>query len=164
MSRRASASSQRIQLTCDASDPKPSYVGLSVVLRSTVQLAVGTVIHDGTYSTDSGAALLQVPEPRSDASRSSLLEEHIIGGLLKYREEQLLKLVGAGLTKDIVDLCPQLCSKLWHQLDIVPIVITPEMHSQDWLAEDEDEDILDYHSIAEVSAMKAHSAVRKCLR
>ncbi|CAG5184120.1 uncharacterized protein ALTATR162_LOCUS10920 [Alternaria atra] len=42
-----------------------------------------------------------------------------------YQKEHLYKFVGAGLTKRATEASPQLASRLWLELDIVPLVFSP---------------------------------------
>ncbi len=68
--------------------------------------------------------------------------------------------MGAGVSQELVDLCPRLCSRLWHQLDLVPIVIATEKHSK---IDTADHAALEYQDSETSAGMRAHSAVRKCL-
>lgn len=47
--------------------------------------------------------------------------DFIISRLREYSEEHLERFTGLGMPEEIADRCPQLCSRLWHELDIVPI-------------------------------------------
>jgi hypothetical protein len=50
------------------------------------------------------------------------LAKHLVSEIQKYREKHLCKFLGAGLTAKLVELAPELPSKLWLELDIVPFV------------------------------------------
>lgn len=45
----------------------------------------------------------------------------VIDRLREYSEEHDERFVGVGMPEDIATRCPQLCSRLWHELDVVPI-------------------------------------------
>lgn len=49
----------------------------------------------------------------------------------KYSHDNLTKVVGAGIPFDLLGLAPTLCSRLWLELDIVPISIMPEAERVD---------------------------------
>jgi len=54
--------------------------------------------------------------------RSSVLANEIIRKLEKLQGESSYKFVAAGLNKNLAELSPVLCSRLWLGLDIVPLV------------------------------------------
>lgn len=102
------------------------------------------MIHDGTYSIDfattSIGGVSSGSSQASDASgetgsgsttpgtaeeRAEFFAEDIISRIKQYRDEHLYKFVGAGLTTKVVQTCPQLPSRLWLELDIVPLVLEP---------------------------------------
>jgi glycosyltransferase involved in cell wall biosynthesis len=51
-----------------------------------------------------------------------VLADHFISNILKYQQDHLCKFMGAGITKALVDMSPRLPSRLWYELDIVPMV------------------------------------------
>lgn len=55
----------------------------------------------------------------------------MIVSLEAYEHENLCKFVGAGLPVELLKRAPQLCSRLWLDLDIVPISIKPEVESHE---------------------------------
>ncbi len=48
-----------------------------------------------------------------------------------YEHENLAKFVGAGLPLELLKKAPRLCSRLWLELDIVPISVIPEVEGHD---------------------------------
>jgi alpha,alpha-trehalose phosphorylase (configuration-retaining) len=54
--------------------------------------------------------------------RPSELANHIISSIFKYQQDHLYKFAGAGVTKRLATMSPQLPSRLWLELDIVPMV------------------------------------------
>jgi hypothetical protein len=100
------------------------FLGIAVAFAEDGTLEVGFATHDGTYSND--FAVWQVTGQDSVAntpeSRADELTKHLVGEIEKYREKHLCKFLGAGLTKQLVELAPQLPSQLWLELDIVPFV------------------------------------------
>jgi alpha,alpha-trehalose phosphorylase (configuration-retaining) len=47
--------------------------------------------------------------------------DFIIERLREYSEEHDERFTGIGMPEDVANRYPQLCSRLWHELDIVPI-------------------------------------------
>lgn len=78
------------------------------------------------------------------------IEDQIISSLAEYRKEHFCKLLGAGVTATLESAGPSLCSRLWSELDIVPVVFN-------------DAAMLDQVSQAENVDELADSVARKCL-
>jgi hypothetical protein len=125
------------------------YIGIAVAdgLGSSIDIAF--VIHDGTYSMDFatvsiGAESSSSSEPSAATSeansgtttpataeeRADYFVEEIIRRIKHYRDEHFYKFVGAGLTTKAAKTCPQLPTRLWLELDIVPLVLEPSSGSQ----------------------------------
>lgn len=51
-----------------------------------------------------------------------MIEDYIILDLKMYQKDHLSKVLGVGVTADLDRAAPQLCSRLWSELDIVPMV------------------------------------------
>ena len=107
-------------------------------------LDVAFVVHDGTYSIDFATTSIGgssndssqtsattseagsgVTTPATAEQRAEFIAEDIITKIKEYRDKHYYKFVGAGLTKKAVQTCPQLPSRLWLELDIVPLVLEP---------------------------------------
>ncbi|KAF2176263.1 glycosyltransferase family 4 protein [Zopfia rhizophila CBS 207.26] len=123
------------------------YIGIAVAEGAGGTIDVGFASHDGTYSIDfavttlggrngtsgtnsgqetPGASGTQTPSgtrtPLPPEERAGALAEYLVDKIRQYQKEHLYKFVGAGLTKKAVQMSPQLPSKLWWELDIVPLV------------------------------------------
>jgi len=46
----------------------------------------------------------------------------VIKSLMQFSTDHLLKFVACGLTQHIADMAPNLCNRLWLELDIVPMI------------------------------------------
>jgi hypothetical protein len=68
--------------------------------------------------------------PATAEGRADHLVEEIISKIKQYRDEHLYKFVGAGLTTNAAKTCPQLPTRLWLELDIVPLVLEPSSGRQ----------------------------------
>ena len=88
------------------------YIGIAVAALDNGTIDVGFASHDGTYSIDFAVANVQNKEALAD---------YLIKKIRDYQENHLYKFVGAGLTEEAVDLSPTLPSRLWGDLDIVPL-------------------------------------------
>jgi hypothetical protein len=78
--------------------------------------------------------------------------DHVIAELDRYRKEHVCKILGAGVIAELDGQSPTLCSRLWFDLDIVPMVVT-----SNWVLRPEKEQI--QQRVDEI----ADSAARKCL-
>lgn len=79
-----------------------------------------------TFEANSGTTT-----PATAEGRANHLVEEIISKIKQYRDEHLYKFVGAGLTTNAAKTCPQLPTRLWLELDIVPLVLEPSSGRQD---------------------------------
>jgi hypothetical protein len=95
-------------------------------------------IHDSVYNTDFASAV--VPYTPNDPTKSaSDIANHILQTIKKFSQEHLCKFLGAGVTLGLLKearinlisfaidaysfvQCPNLCTHLWLETDIVPIV------------------------------------------
>lgn len=120
------------------------FIGIAVTDLLNNALDVAFVIHDGTYSIDfatisiggdssnsseTSAATSEAGSgattPATAEQRADLIAEDIINKIKDYRDKHFYKFVGAGLTTKAAKTCPQLSSRLWLELDIVPMVLEP---------------------------------------
>ena len=81
----------------------------------------------------------------------SLLADHFISSILEYQQTHFYKFAGAGITEQLVNMSPELPSRLWSELDIVPMVF---WHGLKILGDPPDTRTIDED---------ADSMVRKCL-
>lgn len=64
-----------------------------------------------------------MPLPEGEAAPT--LADHIMDKIRQYRENNLAKFMGAGMTEQVAKLSPQLPARLWSELDIVAFVFNP---------------------------------------
>ncbi|OJD31654.1 glycosyltransferase family 4 protein [Diplodia corticola] len=120
------------------------YLGLSARQDHHGLIEIGIASHDGTYSIDFAVWVLgddkrdngtssssdspsasrsHTPAlPLAEEDREKVLSDFFLSKVLNYQKEHHYKFVGAGITKTLVSLSPQLPSRLWWELDIVPLV------------------------------------------
>lgn len=67
---------------------------------------------------------LEEEEEYKKGGDSDWVADHLLEMLSQYRKEHVCKILGVGVTSDLDGHSPTLCSRLWSELDIVPIVVT----------------------------------------
>ena len=82
---------------------------------------VAIAIHDSVYLLDYSVQTIDLGD--SLAAGEDLIADHVIYELENYERENLAKFIGAGVPYDLMKKSPKLCSRLWLELDIVPISI-----------------------------------------
>lgn len=111
---------------------------------------VAFAVRDATYLIDFAIKTVSPPE---GTNNQDFLADYIIKSIRWYEHRTFVKVVGAGLPHALQTLSPTLCSRLWLELDIVPIVIQqPHEHTERislWLSKRVDE--------------QADSMARKCI-
>ncbi|KAF2637809.1 putative trehalose synthase-like protein [Massarina eburnea CBS 473.64] len=110
------------------------YVGIAVQYGPDNTLEIGHVFHDGTYSTDYEIETIDrgPTEDLEDNFNDDLadrLADKIIEMLDVHRRDNLYKFVGAGVNHT-ANKSPYLLSRLWQELDIVPILYGDQPQSE----------------------------------
>ncbi|KAF7588160.1 hypothetical protein BBP40_006097 [Aspergillus hancockii] len=95
------------------------YAGLSTLLEDG-SVTVAIAIRDTTYLLDFIQETLSV---KDDKSLCSVLESFVIDQLQEWSDNHLEKFIGLAMPERIANQCPGFCSKLWAQLDIIPLVL-----------------------------------------
>ncbi|KAF7125712.1 hypothetical protein CNMCM5793_002005 [Aspergillus hiratsukae] len=80
----------------------------------------------------------------------------ILAKLREYQEEHCEKFIGLAMQAELAEKCPELCSLLWLELDIIPIVLRKAEEHVSWGLYEQD--IL--YKLDE----QAESIARKCIR
>ncbi|KAK8078334.1 trehalose synthase [Apiospora saccharicola] len=104
---------------------KTLFMGVSAVKNDDGSFTVALAAHDQTYLVDFWEEHIQ-PDP-ADPKRD-VVADCVIRHVLKYEQENFAKLIGSGLPTALAELSPTLCSRLWLEVDIIPIVIEPSVH------------------------------------
>lgn len=95
------------------------YAGISAVFNDSHTAVVAVAIHDNTYLLDFSVKNVELNgglQPGEDR-----IADYVIKELESYEHNNLAKFVGAGLPNELLARAPKLCSRLWLELDIVPI-------------------------------------------
>ncbi|EKD13983.1 trehalose synthase [Drepanopeziza brunnea f. sp. 'multigermtubi' MB_m1] len=99
------------------------YAGIAVAFGAEGSAVVAVAIHDNTYLIDFSVQTIQL----EDATGEDPIADYVVGELERYEHVNIAKFVGAGLPTELLKKAPKLCSRLWLDLDIVPISIVPEL-------------------------------------
>ncbi|KAH7368071.1 clock-controlled-9 protein [Plectosphaerella cucumerina] len=100
------------------------YCGISAVFADDHTAVVALAIHDTVYLIDFTVKHIVL----DDALRmgEDVIADYIIKSLEGYEHENFSKFIGAGLPTTLKYMSPTLCSRLWLDLDIVPVVLRPD--------------------------------------
>lgn len=85
------------------------------------------------------------------------LTEFILEKVRNYQEKHSQKFIGLAMSTELFERCPDLSSRLWAELDIIPIVLRNSEEKVSWGLYEEN---LSYKSLDE----HAESIARKCIR
>lgn len=126
------------------------YVGISAVFADDHTAVVALAIHDTVYLVDFSVRRIELDA--AIRTGDDLIAEHILDDIRKYEHDNFAKFIGAGLPATLKYMSLSLCSRLWLDLDIIPIVIRPDDEGKEknfWDAKRVDE--------------QADSMARKCI-
>ncbi|KAH8598237.1 glycosyltransferase family 4 protein [Bisporella sp. PMI_857] len=131
----------------------PLFVGVSAVFNDSPATAVVAIaIHDSTYLLDFSVKTLELSNTPHD---QDLIADHVLKELETYEHLNLSKFIGAGVPYDLMKKSPKLCSRLWLDLDVVPITIAQDVDRM----RDKGNGSWDVKSVDE----QADSMARKCI-
>ncbi|KAL5334319.1 hypothetical protein BJX70DRAFT_21890 [Aspergillus crustosus] len=136
------------------------YGGISTVFEND-KIIFAVAIRDSTYLVDFAQEELPLQNERP---LDIHVGDYIMGHLYEWCNKHLEKVIGLALPQQLVDKCPTIPSRLWSELDIIPLVLSEdsrlamggdeirsELHkSEDWELRTLDE--------------QAESMARKCVR
>ena len=80
-------------------------------------------IRDSVYSIDYCISHLKFDDLAPGVDPGAHVANHVVSELKKYEHEHLSKFLSAGLPQSLLARSPKLASRLWAELDIVPIVL-----------------------------------------
>ncbi|KAJ5684151.1 uncharacterized protein N7477_000496 [Penicillium maclennaniae] len=104
------------------------YAGISAHFSDNHASVIAISLRDCTYLLDS---FENVFDHRKQPSCEEATE-FIVSRLRTYGEKHLEKIVGVAMPMHVAHHCPRLCSRLWAELDIIPLVL-PESYLMDRL-------------------------------
>jgi len=68
----------------------------------------------------------------SEDKNRDMMTDYIINDLLCYEKKIFCKFIGAGIPNELTKIAPKLTSRLWSELDIVPISLREGKTSAYW--------------------------------
>lgn len=133
------------------------YAGISIFSSDTNTTTIAIAIRDATYLLDFDQETLET-DPTSYAERAT---DFIVTQLKEYMEKHLEKILGVAMPSRVADDCTHLCSRLWTELDIIPLAL-PETRLLDPFDSRErpEQRTWNLRTIDE----QAESMARKCVR
>uniref|UniRef100_A0A0D2XSR2 Uncharacterized protein n=1 Tax=Fusarium oxysporum (strain Fo5176) TaxID=660025 RepID=A0A0D2XSR2_FUSOF len=114
-------------------------------------------INDGVYLIDFSVKHLDLND--SQATGRDVIAEYVLKEVEDYAHNNFAKFIGAGLPATLRSVSKTLCSRLWLDLDIVPIVVLAEKEDEDEEGRKGGRDFWNLKCVDE----QADSMVRKCV-
>ncbi|KAJ5808470.1 hypothetical protein N7474_009739 [Penicillium riverlandense] len=134
------------------------YGGVSGYFSDHETSTVALAVRDTTYLLD---FIEKDFTPGEDQTHSQAATNFIIAELMAYSEEHLEKFMGIAIPKHVAEYCPQLCSRLWAELDVIPLVLSGTS-VMDRFTSHETPDIQAWRE--RTTDEQAESMARKCVR
>ncbi|PCG93399.1 Glycosyl transferase, family 1 [Penicillium occitanis (nom. inval.)] len=129
------------------------YAGVAVRFHLLAGATLAVAVRDSCYPLDF-AQFEFTSGSRRDGWAG--FTEFVLGKVRSYQEKHRQKFVGLAMSSELCERCPALCSRLWAELDIIPIVLrSSEEKVSLGLYEEDLCKSLDEH---------AESIARKCIR
>lgn len=138
------------------------YLGIAIAPsdESPETLQIAIAVHDGTYSMDFAVyyfetvatatstgvdAEFTIPEDEE----GDTVTDFIIRKLTNYRVKHCYKFAGAGITPKVAELCPDLSSRLWKDLDVVTLTLNvfrnhgvSQGEASDYIVDEESDEVV----------------------
>ncbi|KAH7336410.1 glycosyltransferase family 4 protein [Rhexocercosporidium sp. MPI-PUGE-AT-0058] len=107
----------------------PLFAGIAVAFNDDNSAVVALAIHDSTYLIDFSVETIQIKDAVDKGEDP--IADHVVDQLEKYEHTNIAKFIGAGIPTELLKKSPKLCSRLWLDLDIVPVTIAPELEGHE---------------------------------
>ncbi|KAK6439392.1 hypothetical protein LTR95_004406 [Oleoguttula sp. CCFEE 5521] len=122
-----------------AAVPSQLWVGLAIRPCQNHAVEIGLVCHDGTATIDFMVHMLHLSHAENEEfpldlsihGKAQALEGCVVNTLRTIARDNACRFVAAGIASDIIQACPSLPSRLWMELDILPIVLDRNFDRQD---------------------------------
>ncbi|SJL00258.1 probable Trehalose phosphorylase [Armillaria ostoyae] len=120
--RLSSVSNKKPHVAASYSSLTPMWAGIAGnPVNNNTQFEIAVSVHDSVYSTDFASTI--IPYSATDLEKTAKsIEQHVLDTLRNFCNEHLCKFLGAGVTLSLLRESPNLCTRLWLDMDIVPIV------------------------------------------
>lgn len=111
-------------------------------------------VHDTVYLLDFFVKELDIAHQEKGGDA---IAEYVIQTLSSYEQTNMSKFIGAGFPEVMLEKTPRLCSRLWLDLDIVPLSLPAE------IVDDEEDGVgSKFWNVKEIDE-QADSMARKCI-
>jgi alpha,alpha-trehalose phosphorylase (configuration-retaining) len=89
---------------------------------------IAIALHGGTNDFDVAVHRISVHKEQDQTTDGSTewITDHLIWELSEYRKNHSCKILAAGITAVLHEKAPTVCSRLWLELDVVPIVLNSD--------------------------------------
>ncbi|RYP08384.1 hypothetical protein DL764_001953 [Monosporascus ibericus] len=101
----------------------PIFLGIAAAVNGDT-VSVALAAHDQTYLLDYAIEHLALKDDSHEGE--DIIADYVVQKVEDYEHRNLVKFIGAGLASHITKMSPTLCSRLWLDADIVPIVLSPK--------------------------------------
>ncbi|KAJ5239522.1 hypothetical protein N7468_004141 [Penicillium chermesinum] len=113
--------SQQIEKNAWLAAPSETiYAGLSADLADDRPSGIAIAFRNTTYLLDFIEERL---EPTKGVEAGKLLTDFVVSHLKTYAEKHFEKIIGMSMSAAVAERCPALCSRLWAELDVIPLVL-----------------------------------------
>ncbi|KAK5690110.1 hypothetical protein LTS12_028827, partial [Elasticomyces elasticus] len=133
------------------------YAGYSVSPSKDGMSTVALAIRDTTYLLDFFQSDLSTTENECDEN----VVDYVITKLRQFSSEHFEKVMGLAIPQRLAKRCPDICSRLWIDLDVIPLAL-PEEQRQNGLARQRSTSDISWES--RYTDEQAESLGRKCVR
>ncbi|GLB09741.1 hypothetical protein AtubIFM57258_005668 [Aspergillus tubingensis] len=106
----------------EAPPSKTIYAGLSVLFDDD-GVTVALAIRDTTYLLDFHQKDIV---PQGGRTVCAEITDYVLNQLREYSDERLEKFIGLAMPTSVARRCSTLCSRLWSELDVIPLVLPEE--------------------------------------
>ncbi|KAF5365743.1 hypothetical protein D9758_003268 [Tetrapyrgos nigripes] len=109
----------------------PMWAGIAgSPINNNTQYEIAISIHDSVYSTDYTS--IAIPYSQGNLEKTGAdVEQKVLDTLRMFSESHLCKFLGAGVTLSLLREAPNICTRLWKEMDIVPIVFNIKPYHTD---------------------------------
>lgn len=98
------------------------HAGIAATFFEADAAMVAIAVRDSVYFVDYSVHHLDSDHAAPSSNREAHVTNFVVSELAKYEHDHFCKFLSAGLSEELMTACPSLCSRLWAELDMVPIV------------------------------------------
>ncbi|KAF9452267.1 glycosyltransferase family 4 protein [Macrolepiota fuliginosa MF-IS2] len=125
------AAKQKPSVTSTFSSLTPMWAGVAgAIINNNTEFEIAVSVHDSVYSTDF-ASMAVAYNPNTPEKNAKTIEQTVLQILRKFSIEHLCKFLGAGITLTLLRETPNICTRLWLDMDIVPFVFNIKPYQTD---------------------------------